>query len=115
MLPRTGHASSLWVRFGVLAITTAQASKTLGDFDLPWHLAIGRHVVEQRALPVTDPLAFTHRPVEYVEFISDILLFSLMRLGGPLALQLFGGLVVAALAVVLLVASGERRPGAVAG
>lgn len=115
MLPRTGHASFLWVRFGVLAVTTAQASKTLGDFDLPWHLAIGRHVVEQRALPVTDPLAFTHRPIEYVEFISDVLLYSLVRLGGPLALQLFGALLVAAIAVVLLSASGEQRPGAVAG
>jgi hypothetical protein len=86
---------------GIVAVAVATAARKLGDFDLPWHLAFGRLVATTSTIPSTDDLAYTHRPIEYAEFVADLLLYGLMRLGGPLGLQILGGLLTAGVVVIL--------------
>jgi hypothetical protein len=80
----------------------------LGDFDLPWHLAFGRLIASTNSIPRVDALAYTHRPIEYAEFVADLLLYGLMRLAGPLGLQVLGGLLTM---LVLWVLSRKLRTG----
>jgi hypothetical protein len=75
--------------------------RRLDDWDLPWHLATGRIIVATRSIPRIDDLAFTHGVLKYTEVVSDVALYLLMRAGGPLALQILNGVLVAALAVLL--------------
>jgi hypothetical protein len=80
----------------------------LGDFDLPWHLAFGRLIASAKSIPRVDALAYTHRPIEYAEFVADLLLYGVMRLGGPLGLQVLGGVLTM---LVLWVLSRKLRSG----
>jgi len=93
------YTSLTWV--GVVAVAVTTAARKLGDFDLPWHLALGRLVATTSTIPSTDDLAYTHRPIEYAEFVADLLLYGLMRFGGPLGLQILGGLLTAGVVVIL--------------
>lgn len=96
------RAGELLFRLGLVGVAAAQAQKRLADPDLPWHLALGRVIAETREIPALDPLSFTHRPIRYIEFVSDLLLYGVMRMGGPLGLQLFGALVAVSIALLLL-------------
>jgi hypothetical protein len=96
-----GRATTWLPPLGFAAVAATLASRRLADFDLPWHLALGRVVLGTRSLPRIDPLAFTARPIQHMEFLSDALLYGLMRAGGPFALQLFGALVAVATGAVL--------------
>ena len=86
---------------GLVVVAVALGMRRLGDFDLPWHLAFGRIVVSTRSLPRIDDLAYTHRPIDYAEFISDVLLFLVVRTAGPLGLQVFGALAGASIGLLL--------------
>lgn len=81
---------------GLAAMAAVLSMRRLGDFDLPWHLANGRQIVRHGAIPAIDDLAYTARPIEYTEALSDLGLYGLMQLGGPLALQVTAALVVVA-------------------
>ena len=86
---------------GLAGVVAALSARRLGDFDLPWHLANGRTIVRTRSIPRVDDLAFTARPIEYTEFLSDALLYGVMKAGGPLALQITTALLVGGMALVL--------------
>ena len=77
---------------GLLAFFGAIAARKLGDFDLPWHIALGRAVAELRGIPKLDPLAFTEQRITFIEPLSELPLYGLWRSGGALPLQLFGAL-----------------------
>ena len=94
------YTSIAWA-VGVGAVVAATSARKLGDFDLPWHLAYGRLVAATWSIPRTDDLAYTHRPIPYAEFLADFLLYGASRLGGPLGLQILGGLLAGAVVVVL--------------
>lgn len=96
----------VWIA-GCTATAATVAARRLGDFDLPWHLAHGRLVASTGAIPSVDDLAYTHRPIEYSEFLGDLLLYEVIHLAGPLGLQVLGGVVTAA--VLTMLAFGGRR------
>lgn len=100
---RARRAAELVARVGILAVALVQAGKRLADPDLPFHLALGRVIAETRAIPRTDPLSFTHYPVQYIEFVSDAALWAVFRAGGELGLQLLGALAFVAVVLLLLV------------
>ncbi|OQB10596.1 MAG: hypothetical protein BWY17_04213 [Deltaproteobacteria bacterium ADurb.Bin207] len=91
---------------GLIATVIAISARKLGDFDLPWHLAFGRIVVHTKTIPRIDDLAYTHRPIQYAEFLADAGLYGLIRLAGPFGLQLLGGL----LALLALWILSRRDP-----
>lgn len=93
-----------WLGLGVAALVVAL--RKLGDFDLPWHLSLGRALIG--GAPLTDTLSYPSRgrPAPD-ELLADLLLYGLARIG-PWALQLAGGLIVAVLAWLL--ARRARHP-----
>jgi hypothetical protein len=107
---RATRNADLVARVGLLALAAVQASKRLADFDLPWHLSLGRYEVAHRALPRVDPLAFTHRPIQYMEFPSDLGLWASYASGGALGLQLLGALLFVAILLLTLRRCREAGP-----
>ena len=74
---------------GLGAAVLAAAAHRLGDFDLPWHLALGRAAVAHRALPFADDFSFTLRGRRAPdEFLADTILYVCARAGGAVGLQL---------------------------
>lgn len=98
--PRTERALTL-INVGVfVALLCVVAAQCLTDFDLPWHMSIGRQIWARHGIPQVDELAYTHGPVRYTEALASVLFFGAYRFGGLLGVQVFGaavtGVVVAA-------------------
>lgn len=108
-LGRTALALGL---LGLLMAMGALAVRLLGDFDLPWHLAVGRVIATTHSLPRVDDLAFTHRPVQHADVLSDVFLYEIATRVGLLGLQIVGSLCAGAVAVLLLLRA--RRAGPIA-
>ncbi|MBW2454361.1 MAG: hypothetical protein JRI68_07615 [Deltaproteobacteria bacterium] len=62
----------------------------LKSYDLWWHLATGRWMVEHGTLPTTDPFTYTMagQPWQLVNGISDLVLYGFYQLGGAPGLVL---------------------------
>ncbi len=74
----------------VLAVLYAALAglRTVGDFDLGWQLATGRHVVEHRQIPSTDVFSYTARGREWIyPPFSGVLFYVAYLLGGFAALS----------------------------
>jgi hypothetical protein len=95
---------------GMLAFFGAVAARKLGDFDLPWHIALGRAVAELRGIPRVDPLAFTHQRITFLEPLSELPLYWLWKSGGALPLQLFGAVFSAGVGWALFAQLKDRGP-----
>jgi len=90
----------------------------LRAYDLFWHLASGRWILEHRALPETDPFRFTSEAAPWVdhEWLFQIVARFVETLGGLGGLVLLRAAVVVLLAFVILFSirrSGAPAPGAV--
>jgi hypothetical protein len=86
---------------GLALIAVAIGGRMLGQYDLPWHLAFGRQILEDGAIPSVDSFSYARSNIHYLSVVSEILLYGLAAAGGPLALQLFGAALAIALAVIL--------------
>ena len=76
----------------------------LRAYDLFWHLAAGRWILEHRALPGEDPLRFTSQAVPWVdhEWLFQVVVRFVEQLGGLDGLVVFRAAVVVLLALLLL-------------
>lgn len=75
----------------------------LTNYDIWWHLAAGRLIAGGGGIPRSDPFSFTARGTEWIdhEWLFQLIVFSLHRLGGPPALVLAKAAVILAAAVVV--------------
>lgn len=112
---RRGSRALLGVRapeLALMAFVAVAGTLTLRAYDLFWHLAAGRWILEHGALPETDPFRFTSHEEPWVdhEWLFQVLLRGVELLGGV------EGLVLARTAAVLLLAAtlllALRRAGA---
>lgn len=92
----------------------AIGARMLSEYDLPWHLATGRQIVDQRAIPTVDSFSFAHPDMKYLSVLSDVILYGLMAAGGPLALQIFGAAMAVAVALILVARALEHGVAGVA-
>jgi hypothetical protein len=99
--PETSRRAWVIALAGALAGAAVLAYRQLSDFDLPWHLAFGRLVVERRALVGIDELSFTARPIRHADYVSDVVLYGIAHGAGPLGLQVLGGVLGLAIAFLL--------------
>lgn len=78
---------------GLAACLGALCVVQLSSFDVWWHLATGRWIVEKGAIPREDPFSYTRSgaPWRYVSWTADLALYGLWRLGGAGALCLAKG------------------------
>jgi hypothetical protein len=82
------------------------AFRRLDNSDTWWHLAAGRWIAEHATVPRTDPLSFTvatHRWTD-LQWLFELVLYGLHRLGGPTALVVAATVSYAA-TIALLVAN----------
>jgi hypothetical protein len=94
------------IGFAVAALSPA----LLNDGDTGWHLAAGRWIVENRAIPATDPFSWTMPGARWTahEWLSEVLMFGAWSLGGWAGLaMLFGG--TAAVIMVMLTRLSRRH------
>ena len=79
----------LWVLALLAAAFTLVSVRPVPQHDFWWHARVGQQIVQQRAIPTTDTFSFTAqgRPMFYQSWLSEVLLFGLLRLGElPLAI-----------------------------
>ena len=76
----------VWGLFAVFAVLVflAASYKVTGDDDFFWHLATGRFIVENKAVPDTDIFGFATQGVEWIPFEWgwDILTYGLYNIAG---------------------------------
>ena len=94
-------AASVLAGLGIVLLVAGVSARKLGDFDLPMHLTTGRALWQTGHLPRVDDFSYLHGTVRYVETVSVTLFYAAYRLGGPLGLQLVGGLAAGSVAVLL--------------
>jgi hypothetical protein len=97
---------------GLAAAAVLPALRRLSDPDLPWHLAVGRAVVETRGLLKGDGFSYTQtgRFVPY-EYVSELALYLTQRLAGFPGLHLLAAAAIGLLAwLMVLRADKEARP-----
>lgn len=77
-----------WLFFGA-----AGAQSLLGDGDTGWHIRTGEYVLDNGALPPTDPFSFTMAGREWFawEWLSDVILAAVYRWDGLEGVALLGG------------------------
>lgn len=77
--------------------------RTVADFDLGWHLATGRYVIQHQQIPHVDILSYTARGTEWIyPPFSGVLLYLFYVLGGFAALSWLSAVACGATVVLLL-------------
>jgi hypothetical protein len=101
------HLFALIMFIGLFATAVRPAL----DPDLGWHLRTGELIAQMHAVPHQDSFSSTKMGAPWIahEWLSEIIMYSLMRLGGTAALILFFALVVTA-AFAIVYARCESRP-----
>jgi len=87
-----------------LAFAALAGTQPLRSFDLFWHLATGRYIVANGALPTTDPFRFTSNHAAWVDhsWLSQLAFYGVERAFGANGLVVLGALVTVAIAALLL-------------
>lgn len=111
--PRSAEdRSALLPAVCLLLFAAVAGTVRLKAYDLFWHLASGRWILEHGALPRTDPFRFTSRDVPWVdhEWLFQVVIAGLERLWGLPSLVV--GLAVLVVALATLLFTSLRRAGA---
>ncbi len=95
-------ASGLLVVTLVACAIDAALEQVTPAIDLWWHLATGRHIVEHLEIPRYDVFSYTNEGARWFnhEWLSQVLFFTLFRLGGGTALAVFKILAVVSFVLV---------------
>jgi hypothetical protein len=99
----TGQAGAL-LPAGAIGLTAVLSLRRLSDADTWWHLAAGRWIAENHAIPRTDTLSFTVPDHAWInlQWLFDVFIYTLFRTGGPRLLAAAGAAIYT-LGVALLV------------
>ncbi len=89
-------------------LTLSLAPALFNDGDMSWHLAAGQWMIDRGAVPDSDPFSFTYagRPWLAHEWLSEVFMAAVWRLGSWPALSLLFG---SAVAILLLIIGLEAR------
>jgi tetratricopeptide (TPR) repeat protein len=98
----------------VVVLAALLALRRLEDFDTWWHLAVGRWIARNWAMPHTDPLSYTMGDEQWINmsWLFDLFIYLVHRLGGVNALQV-SAVVAFGTATALMVTGLRRTVGAV--
>ncbi len=110
---RESYGPSWWMDLALfgLVVFLLGAMQPLGDADLPMHLATGEWIVHHRAVPFTEPFAWTRMGAPYYAYswALEVVYYSMMRWGGPAALHLLEGVILLSAAGAMLVLARAAR------
>ena len=99
----TRYGLSVVLMFFALVYAFLAGLHTVGDFDLGWHLATGRYVVQHQTVPSTDVLSYTSPGAEwlYPPFVG-VLFYGIFCALGYSGLSWFCALTLVAIVACLL-------------
>ena len=98
-----GQRVSLALMILALVYAFLACVHTVFDFDMGWHLATGRWVVQHHAVPSTDVLSYTSPGAEWLyPPFAGVLLYGVFSAWGYAGLSLFCALVLVATVACLL-------------
>lgn len=100
------HPLILWPGLlGLLAAAVYAQMLPIFNTDIGWHLALGRYMVENRTVALSEPLSHTAPGVHTVahEWLSQVVCYLVTRAGGVLALRWAHALLVAGILLLLFV------------
>jgi len=105
----SSSALSCCVLAGICALVALRGVQPVANTDLGWHLALGRHIVESRAIPDSEPFTHTARGVPMVahEWLSQAIYHGVAEVGGLLSLRALHA--VLAVAILLFLFASLRR------
>jgi tetratricopeptide (TPR) repeat protein len=85
---------------------------TVFDFDMGWHLAAGRYVVQHHVVPTTDVLSYTAKGAEWLyPVFADVLFYGIFSAWGYVGLSWFCALALAATVACLLRSPARQESG----
>jgi hypothetical protein len=95
-----------------LAVGVQAGFASLSDPDLPNHLSLGEWIIAHRAVPFTEPFAWTRAgsPFFAYSWLAQIVLFTVLRFAGPVGLHLLAATI--GVGVTLASAACARALGA---
>ena len=117
----TGYTAARMARYRIVPILlfaalAVAALAPIRSYDLFWHLATGRWIVEQRALPRMDPFSIASDRTPWIngEWLFEVVLYGLYKAAGIAGLAWLRALYVAGLFVAIFraAAGGEQRDAA---
>ncbi|HEX5509895.1 MAG TPA: hypothetical protein VFX37_15450 [Pseudolabrys sp.] len=79
------RAAMPWlVAVGIYVLLLAFGARLLNDPDTYWHIAVGRWITENHAVPTTDPFSFTMHGAHWIafEWLSELLYAAVFALAG---------------------------------
>jgi hypothetical protein len=97
-------ASSTLVLLAALTLGLIAGGSEIANTSIGWHLASGAWILEHGAVPAADPFSFTAEGSEWIdhEWLFQLVLALVSRIGGPPLLVAFRAVLVALLAGLLL-------------
>lgn len=83
--PRFPSIEHVWVALLLASVVAAAGLLPLAPWDFWWHAAVGREIVVTGQIPTTDTFSYTAvgRPYHYQSWLSEIILYAALALGGP--------------------------------
>jgi hypothetical protein len=108
----TFRAHWAWIVAVALAAALPYALKIAADHDLWWHVRSGQLILEEYALPATDPFSFTASEAAWTnhEWLSDVALASVYAQGGDRALSVLRTVLLVAVLAGLAALLWRRLP-----
>lgn len=118
-LAAVANGSALaWLGLALLcALVALQGMRPIANTDLGWHLALGREIVESRAIPDSEPFTHTARgaPMVAHEWLSQVIYHGVVAQGGLLSLRaLHAALAVGIVLFLFALLRRQKVPPAVA-
>lgn len=100
------HRVFVWICLAVLCVPVGyMAMLPINNTDFPWHVAMGRYVVENHTVPTTEPFTHTARDAPMVahEWLSQVIYYLVIEVVDILGLRwLHAALVLAVLVILFL-------------
>ncbi|ABF42129.1 hypothetical protein Acid345_3128 [Candidatus Koribacter versatilis Ellin345] len=108
---RLSRYTKLFLGLGFLLALFGLCSGAIASADTWWHLATGRWILANHAVPRTDPFSFSAAGKPWVahEYLTDILLYELYRFGGFIAMGVANSLVLTAAFAIIAHAARSSR------
>jgi hypothetical protein len=102
--PTHRSASATLVLLVALILGLIAGSSEIANTSIGWHLASGAWILDHGAVPTTDPFSFTAEGREWIdhEWLFQLVIAVVSRIGGPPLLVVFRAVLVALLAALLL-------------
>lgn len=101
------------VPIALFIVFTIAAIAPIRSYDLFWHLATGRWIVEHRALPLTDPFTIGSDRVEWINgsWLAQVVAYGLHAITGTRGLSILRGVCAAILfTLIYLFAARNSKP-----